>query len=139
MLASDTAIEGVVGTAIDDQVLPEATGDGDLTYSVSAKLPAGLSFDSATRTLSGTPHGGWRYRDGLYAVVDGDTGEQVPSESAVLIYNIEIAEQPAPTTSVERERDSDVDPRKRGDDCDLDHSYLGGSRSGCRDDQLHDW
>ena len=35
-------------------VLPEATGDGDLTYRVSA-LPAGLSFDSATRTLSGTP------------------------------------------------------------------------------------
>ena len=43
-----------VGTAIVDLVLPEATGDGDLTYRVSA-LPAGLSFDSATRTLSGTP------------------------------------------------------------------------------------
>ena len=43
-----------VGTAITDLVLPEATGDGDLTYRVSA-LPAGLSFDSATRTLSGTP------------------------------------------------------------------------------------
>jgi hypothetical protein len=42
------------GTAIVDLVLPEATGDGDLTYQVSA-LPAGLSFDSATRTLSGTP------------------------------------------------------------------------------------
>ena len=34
ILASDTAVEGVVGEAIDDQVLPEATGDGDLTYSV---------------------------------------------------------------------------------------------------------
>ena len=43
-----------VGTAITSLVLPEATGDGDLTYQVSA-LPAGLSFDSATRTLSGTP------------------------------------------------------------------------------------
>ena len=43
-----------VGTAIVDLVLPEATGDGDLTYRVSA-LPAGLVFDSATRTLSGTP------------------------------------------------------------------------------------
>ena len=42
------------GTAIVDLVLPEATGDGDLTYRVSA-LPAGLSFDSATRTLAGTP------------------------------------------------------------------------------------
>ena len=44
-----------VGTAIADLVLPEAAGgDGALTYSVSA-LPSGLSFDSATRTLSGTP------------------------------------------------------------------------------------
>ena len=43
-----------VGTAITSLVLPEATGDGDLTYRVSA-LPAGLSFDSATRTLAGTP------------------------------------------------------------------------------------
>ena len=43
-----------VGTAITSLVLPEATGDGDLTYQVSA-LPAGLSFDSATRTLAGTP------------------------------------------------------------------------------------
>ena len=42
-----------VGTAT-SLVLPEATGDGDLTYRVSA-LPAGLVFDSATRTLSGTP------------------------------------------------------------------------------------
>ena len=43
-----------VGTAIVDLVLPEATGDGDLTYRISA-LPAGLSFDAATRTLAGTP------------------------------------------------------------------------------------
>ena len=54
-LASATAIEGVAGTAIEDKVLPAATGDGDLTYSVSANLPDGLSFDTATRTLSGTP------------------------------------------------------------------------------------
>ena len=39
VLASDTAIEGVVGEAIDDKVLPEAEGDGDLTYSISANLP----------------------------------------------------------------------------------------------------
>ena len=44
-----------VGTAIADLVLPEAAGgDGTLTYRISA-LPAGLAFDSATRTLSGTP------------------------------------------------------------------------------------
>ena len=43
-----------VGTAITSLVLPEATGDGDLMYRISV-LPAGLSFDAATRTLSGTP------------------------------------------------------------------------------------
>ncbi|MYH67398.1 MAG: T9SS type A sorting domain-containing protein [Dehalococcoidia bacterium] len=55
---ADVAIDAqtyVVGTAIADWVLPEASGGaGALTYSVSA-LPAGLAFDAATRTLSGTP------------------------------------------------------------------------------------
>ena len=55
---ADVAIDAqtyVVGTAIADWVLPEASGgDGALTYSVST-LPAGLDFDAATRTLGGTP------------------------------------------------------------------------------------
>ena len=55
ILASDTAIEGAGRQAIEDVVLPEATGDGDLTYTVSSNLPAGLSFVAATRTISGTP------------------------------------------------------------------------------------
>ena len=36
-------------------MLPVATGTGMLTYSLPAVLPAGLAFDPATRTLSGTP------------------------------------------------------------------------------------
>jgi len=44
-----------VGTELVSLVLPEATGGvGDLTYRVSV-LPTGLSFDAATRTISGTP------------------------------------------------------------------------------------
>ena len=70
----------MVGTAIEDVVLPEATGDGDLTYSVSANLPAGLSFDAATRTISGTPTAAGDTTI-VYTVVDGDTGEQVPSKA----------------------------------------------------------
>ena len=51
-----TVFEYTVGTAIEPFVLPAATGGiGDKTYSVSATLPAGLSFDAATHTLSGTP------------------------------------------------------------------------------------
>ena len=100
VLASATAIEGVAGEALEDTVLPAAEGDGDLTYSVSANLPAGLAFDSATRTLSGTPEA--EGTTGIvYTVVDGDTGEELPAESAVLTYNIEIAETPEPTVTVE--------------------------------------
>ena len=95
--ASDTAIEGVVGMAIEDQVLPEATGDGDLTYSVSSSLPAGLSFDAATRTISGTPTAAGTTTI-TYTVVDGDTEGQ--PDSAALSYTVEIAATPPPTTSV---------------------------------------
>ena len=53
---SSTVYDGMVGTALDAIELPEATGgEGDRTYSVSNTLPAGLSFDAATRTVSGTP------------------------------------------------------------------------------------
>ena len=38
------------------QVLPAATGgSGSLTYSLGPAIPAGLAFDPASRTLSGTP------------------------------------------------------------------------------------
>ena len=41
---------------IDDETLPAATGgDGELTYTLSPDLPAGLTFDPETRLLSGTP------------------------------------------------------------------------------------
>ena len=56
--AADAEIDDqtyTIDTAITPLVLPKATGGtGDLTYAV-ASLPAGLSFDPATRTISGTP------------------------------------------------------------------------------------
>ena len=111
--ASDTVIEGEVGTALEKE-LPEATGDGTLTYSVSASLPDGLSFDAATRMISGTPTVAGEASI-VYTVVDGDTGDALPAESAALTYNFEIAEKPAPTTSVASVSVSQSSVRESGD------------------------
>ena len=61
-IGSPTFIETVadltfpVDEEIRDQVLPAATGGGgSLTYSLGPEIPAGLAFDAASRTLSGTP------------------------------------------------------------------------------------
>ncbi len=64
------------GTAV-DVTLPEATGGiGDLAYTLTAffGLPAGLTFDAASRTLSGTPTAdrGRRYYDVFYTVTDAN-------------------------------------------------------------------
>ena len=49
------------GTAVTPLVLPVALGgEGTITYSVSG-LPAGLSFDAATRTISGYTGSGYRW------------------------------------------------------------------------------
>ena len=48
--------EFVAGQPVAAFSLPSATGGTDpLTYTLSPELPAGLSFDAATRTISGTP------------------------------------------------------------------------------------
>ena len=54
--ADDTgdAISGTVGTAIANVTVPEAAGVPTPTYAASG-LPAGLSFNTTTRVLSGTP------------------------------------------------------------------------------------
>ena len=61
----------VIGTAIDALTLPAASGgDGALTYSLSPGVP-GLSFDAATRRLTGTPTTAGTY--GMtYAATDSD-------------------------------------------------------------------
>ena len=43
------------GQTIDPWVLPSASGgNGEVTYTLEGELPEGLSYDSATRTISGT-------------------------------------------------------------------------------------
>ena len=48
--------EFISGQPVNAFTLPSATGGtAPLTYTLSPELPAGLSFDAATRTISGTP------------------------------------------------------------------------------------
>ena len=90
-------LSATVGTAITPVVLPAATGDGILTYSVST-LPAGLTFNAITRTLLGMPTAA---TDGavsiIYTVLDGDVENP---ESAALGFTIEVAPKPPLAISV---------------------------------------
>ena len=73
------------GSAISDLVLPEATGgEGEITYRVQG-LPAGLSFDPATRTISGTPEAA---TDGAVEVTC--TAEDSTGEVATLTFSITV-------------------------------------------------
>ena len=107
---SDTVIEGVVGTAgLSMEELPEATGgDAPLTYSVSTDLPAGLTFDPATRTISGTPMTAGE-SEITYTVVDKNL------DSAVLTYSIEIAPEPEPVVKVASVTTSHSSIRENGE------------------------
>ena len=97
--AADAAIDDQtysVGTAITDLVLPEAS-DGELTYGISA-LPAGLSFDAATRTLAGTPSAA---TSGVVTIVYTATEEDGPTDT--LVFTITIAEAGAVGTEASEE------------------------------------
>ena len=92
-----TVFEYVVGTAIEPYVLPAATGGiGDKTYSVSVTLPAGLSFDADTRTLSGTPLTAGDATV-VYTVIDSAPDEV---NTAVLSLTFEIGTAPPATVRV---------------------------------------
>ena len=77
-----------VGAAIPALTLPAATGgNGTLTYSLTPALPEGLSFDPASRVLSGTPTTSQAATSYTYTVTDSDaTGP----DSDTLTFDIEI-------------------------------------------------
>ncbi len=73
-------------TAITALELPEATGgEGEVTYSIISALPAGLSFDAATRTISGTPEAA---TDGAVEVIY--TAEDSAGVAATLTFSITV-------------------------------------------------
>ena len=60
-----------VGTAIEPLTLPEVTGGTPpYTYTLIPALPAGLTFDAATRTISGTPLAASPATEYTYTVTD---------------------------------------------------------------------
>ena len=79
--------EGVPRSEI---VLPAATGGvGPLSYTLTPALPPGLSFDSASRTLSGTlGRQGWTVRTQPYFYTASDAA----GESAELSFTITFVE-----------------------------------------------
>ena len=74
---------------VSDQ-LPAATGgDGALTYSLSpAALPAGLSWDAATRTISGTPTSVTAAASYTLAATDAD------GDAATLTFDLSVVTDP---------------------------------------------
>ena len=89
-------ISVAVGKPMRPLELPLATGDGDLTYSVSNTLPAGLSFDRATQTIEGTPTT-VETATIIYTVIDGD---EAKPESAAMLFKIAVVEAPPPVVAV---------------------------------------
>lgn len=92
----DTTYEVTRNIAITDIVLPAATGGNDtIVYTVTG-LPTGLTFNAATRTISGTPNaaaGAYSATATAASTYDGDTVSAIRT----LIFNISLASQPTPS------------------------------------------
>ena len=81
--------------AINSETLPAASGgNGPLTYTLSPNLPAGLTFDAATRLLSGTPTEAQAATFYTYTATDGDAADP---DSASLTFRITVKKDPVPT------------------------------------------
>ena len=91
----DIADRGYVqNLPLDTETLPAADGgDGALTYAISPDLPAGLTFDPATRQLSGTPAAPQSATLYTYTVTDSDT---VAPDSVALTFLITVRPDLAP-------------------------------------------
>ncbi len=96
--ASDASIDNqtyTVGTAITSLTLPEATGgNGAITYALTTP-PADLTFDAATRELTGTPTTAVGAMDYTYTATDAD-GNTAASDIATLTFSIMVVADTAP-------------------------------------------
>ena len=84
----------VQNSPVEAVTLPEASGgDGALTYALSPALPAGLSFDAATRTISGTPAEASETATYTWTATDADAADP---DSASLIFTLAVAADLSP-------------------------------------------
>ena len=80
------------GLAIEPLTLPLATGgNGDLTHALTPEPPAGLHFDPATRTLSGTPTGAHPASTCAWTATDAD------GDATELLFTIAVPADLAPS------------------------------------------
>ncbi len=110
--AAALAFEATVGQAF-STVLPAAMGgQGTLMYSVSATLPMGLSFDAATRTISGTPTLAGMATV-VYMVLDSD------GDSGAKTFTITVGEAASATVGVASVMASQSAVRENGDTAEI--------------------
>ncbi len=108
-----TAIAGqvwVVNAAVSLE-LPEAEGDGMLTYSLLPEVPAGLAFDAETRLLSGMPLAAADLMAFEYTATDGDLEDP---ESATLRFSVTVIAEPTMEVGGESAGDDAVEVTWRG-------------------------
>ena len=75
-------------------VLPEAVGgDAPITYSLAPALPTGLSFDSSTRTLSGTPTEVTPSTSFTYTAIDANANQAALNFSMEVYSTVEFTER----------------------------------------------
>ncbi len=81
----------VLNTLIKHKTLPVATGgDGELVYTLSPNPPAGLTFDAATRTLTGTPTAVQSQTTYTYKVADSDA-DTTATDATSVQFTITVA------------------------------------------------
>ena len=99
----------VVNSAITNLVLPQATGgNGALTYTLTPALPAGLTFNASTRTLSGTPTASKASATYTYKVTDADSNT-ADSDADTLTFTIAVTYGCAGSTAVGPAREPLID------------------------------
>ena len=83
-----------VGTSIGTFTLLSATGgNGDLSYALTPRLPNGLTFTAADRTITGTPEANTAQAATLYTYTASDSDiDTSPTDTATLTFTITITD-----------------------------------------------